>query len=86
MTGVRGVIYTNFNPTKCRKKCNFFHFFDTLNKSTFSRFFIKAEINEESWEALYRTESLPFAKPESGKITVKVINHYGDEAMKEYKV
>ncbi len=47
---------------------------------------LKAEINEEAWEALYRTESLPFAKPESGKIAVKVINHYGDEVIKEYKV
>lgn len=47
---------------------------------------LKAEINEEAWEALYRTESLPFAKPESGKIAVKVINHYGDEVMKEYRV
>ena len=47
---------------------------------------LKAEINEEAWEALYRTESLPFAKPESGKIAVKVINHYGDEVMKECKV
>ena len=47
---------------------------------------LKAEINEEAWEALYRTESVPFAKPESGKIAVKVINHYGDEVMKEYKV
>ena len=47
---------------------------------------LKAEINEEAWEALYRTESLPFAKPESGKIVVKVINHFGDEVMKEYKV
>ncbi|MYB65562.1 site-specific DNA-methyltransferase [Candidatus Poribacteria bacterium] len=47
---------------------------------------LKAEINEEAWEALYRIESLPFAKPESGKIAVKVINHFGDEVMKEYKV
>lgn len=47
---------------------------------------LKSEVNEEAWEALYRTESLPFAKPESGKIAVKVINHYGDEVMKEYKV
>ena len=47
---------------------------------------LKAEINEEAWEALYRTESIPFAKPDSGKIAVKVINHYGDEVMKEYKV
>ena len=47
---------------------------------------LKSEIREEAWEALNRTESLPFAKPESGKIAVKVINHYGDEVMKEYKV
>ena len=46
---------------------------------------LKAEINEEAWEALYRTESLPFAKPESGKIAVKVINHYGDEVMKDIR-
>ncbi len=47
---------------------------------------LNSEINEEAWEALYRTESIPFAKPDSGKIAVKVINHYGDEVMKEYKV
>ena len=47
---------------------------------------LNSEIDAEAWEALYRTESLPFAKPESGKIAVKVINHYGDEVMKEYKV
>ena len=47
---------------------------------------LNSEIDAEAWEALYRTESLPFAKPESGKIAVKVINHYGDEVMKEYKI
>lgn len=47
---------------------------------------LNSEIDEEAWEALYRTESLPFAKPASGKIAVKVINHYGDEVMKEYRV
>ena len=47
---------------------------------------LNSEIDAEAWEALYRTESLPFAKSESGKIAVKVINHYGDEVMKEYKV
>ena len=44
---------------------------------------LQSEIDAEAWEALYRTESLPFARPESGKIAVKVINHYGDEVMKE---
>ena len=47
---------------------------------------LNSEIDAEAWEALYRTESLPFTKPESGKIAVKVINHYGDEVMKEYRV
>lgn len=47
---------------------------------------LKSEINEEAWQALYQTESLPFAKPETGKIAVKVINHFGDEVIKEYKV
>ncbi|MCU1484401.1 MAG: methylase [Actinomycetia bacterium] len=47
---------------------------------------LKADIDEESWASLYRTESRPFAKPESGKIAVKVINDYGDEVMKVFTV
>jgi hypothetical protein len=35
---------------------------------------------------VYRTESRPFPPPESGKVAVKVINHYGDEVMKVYQV
>jgi hypothetical protein len=31
-------------------------------------------------------ESRPFIAPETGKIAVKVINHYGDEVMKVYAV
>jgi adenine-specific DNA-methyltransferase len=30
--------------------------------------------------------SRPFAKPETGKIAVKVINDYGDEVMKVFEV
>jgi adenine-specific DNA-methyltransferase len=30
--------------------------------------------------------SRPFAKPESGKIAVKVINHYGDEVLKVFEI
>ena len=30
--------------------------------------------------------SRPFAKPESGKIAVKVINHYGDEVLKVFEM
>lgn len=43
---------------------------------------LKANINEEAWEELYSTVSRPFPKPKTGKIAVKVINHYGDEVMK----
>lgn len=35
---------------------------------------------------MYKTESRPFAKPESGKIAVKVINDYGDEVMKIFTI
>jgi adenine-specific DNA-methyltransferase len=47
---------------------------------------LRAEIDEDAWASLYRTESRPFPAPETGKIAVKVINHYGDEAMKVYDV
>lgn len=42
---------------------------------------LKADIDEEVWEQLYSTVSRPFPKPKTGKIAVKVINHYGDEVM-----
>jgi len=47
---------------------------------------LRAEIDEETWEALYSTVSRPFAPPETGNIAVKVINHYGDEVMQVYEV
>ena len=47
---------------------------------------LRADIDEEAWESLYSTTSRPFDRPESGKITVKVINHYGDEVLKVYEV
>lgn len=43
---------------------------------------LKADINEDAWNELYSTTSRPFPKPKTGKIAVKVINHYGDEVMK----
>lgn len=43
---------------------------------------LKADIPEEVWDELYSTISRPFPKPTTGKIAVKVINHYGDEVMK----
>jgi adenine-specific DNA-methyltransferase len=47
---------------------------------------LKAEINAEAWEALYRTTSTPFPRPVTGKIAIKAINHFGDEAMKVFSV
>ncbi len=47
---------------------------------------LKAEIDEDAWATLYRTESRPFERPETGKIAVKVINDYGDEVMKVFEV
>jgi len=43
---------------------------------------LKGEIDEEAWESLKRTTSRSFARPKSGRIAVKVINHLGDEVMK----
>jgi adenine-specific DNA-methyltransferase len=47
---------------------------------------LRADINEAAWNSLYSTTSQPFDKPESGKIAVKVINHYGDEVMKVFEL
>ena len=47
---------------------------------------LRAEIDEGAWIALYLTVSQPFARPASGKIAVKVINHYGDEVLKVFGV
>jgi adenine-specific DNA-methyltransferase len=45
---------------------------------------LRAEIDEAAWSTLYSTVSRPFAQPETGKIAVKVINHYGDEVLKVF--
>jgi adenine-specific DNA-methyltransferase len=47
---------------------------------------LKADIDEEAWASLHRTESRPFSRPETRKIAVKVINDYGDEVMKVFVV
>ena len=40
----------------------------------------------EAWETLYRDTSRPFSRPSTGTIAVKVINHFGDEVMKVFRV
>jgi len=47
---------------------------------------LRSEIDEAAWSTLYRTVSRPFAAPETGRLAVKVINHYGDEVMKVYRL
>ena len=47
---------------------------------------LKANIDESIWEELYSTMSRPFQKPQTGKIAVKVINHFGDEVMKVIEI
>jgi adenine-specific DNA-methyltransferase len=47
---------------------------------------LKADIDADAWASLHRTESRPFAKPDTGRIAVKVINDYGDEVMKVFEV
>ncbi len=46
---------------------------------------LKAEIDEDAWASLYSTTSRPFDLPSTGKIAIKVINHYGDEVMQVYE-
>jgi hypothetical protein len=47
---------------------------------------LKADIDPDAWDSLYRTVSRPFATPATGMIAVKVINDYGDEVMKVFEV
>ena len=54
--------------------------YDKLKKA------LRAEIDEGEWSKLYSATSQPFDPPNSGKIAVKVINHFGDEVLKVYPV
>ncbi|MCH8863710.1 MAG: site-specific DNA-methyltransferase, partial [Proteobacteria bacterium] len=47
---------------------------------------LKAEIDRDAWETLYRDKSRPFPRPPTGRFAVKVINHFGDEVMKVFGV
>jgi len=47
---------------------------------------LRAEVDEAAWSTLYSTRSFPFDRPETGKIAVKVINHYGDEVLKVFRI
>ena len=47
--------------------------------------FTQEEIDEAAWSSLYATVSRPFNAPSTGRIAVKVINHYGDEVLRVYE-
>ena len=47
---------------------------------------LRAEIDPDAWASLYQTRSRPFPPPTTGRIAVKVINHYGDEVLKVYEI
>jgi adenine-specific DNA-methyltransferase len=47
---------------------------------------LRADIDEAEWSSLYRKVSRPFDRPDSGRIAVKVINHYGDEVLKVFDI
>ena len=47
---------------------------------------LRAEIDEGAWSTLYSTVSRSFPAPDTGKIAVKVINHYGDEVLKVFDI
>jgi adenine-specific DNA-methyltransferase len=46
---------------------------------------LRADIDEATWASLYSTKSRPFRDPATGRIAVKVINHYGDGVVKVYE-
>ncbi len=47
---------------------------------------LRADISDEAWATVNSTLSRPFPRPGTGKVAVKVINHYGDEVMKVLSV
>ncbi len=47
---------------------------------------LRAEIDEDAWATLYSDVSRPFARPKTGRIAVKVINHFGDEVLKVFGI
>lgn len=50
--------------------------YDKLRRS------LRADISDEAWATVNSAVSRPFAVPQTGRIAVKVVNHYGDEVMK----
>jgi adenine-specific DNA-methyltransferase len=45
---------------------------------------LRADISDEAWATVNSNVSRPFPRPTTGRVAVKVINHYGDEVMKVF--
>jgi adenine-specific DNA-methyltransferase len=53
--------------------------FDKLQRA------LNADIDPDAWASLYSTRSRPFTSS-TGRIAIKVINHYGDEVLQIYDI
>ena len=47
---------------------------------------LRPQVDEPAWSVLFSTLTRALEKPETGRIPIKVINHYGDEVLKVYEV
>lgn len=47
---------------------------------------LRADISDGPWPAVNSTISRPFPRPSTGKVVVKVSNHYGNEVMKAFAI
>jgi adenine-specific DNA-methyltransferase len=47
---------------------------------------LKEEVDPEAWETLYSDTSRVFPRPSTGRIAVKMINHFGDDVMKVFSL
>jgi adenine-specific DNA-methyltransferase len=47
---------------------------------------LRQDIDTDAWDSINSNVSRPFPKPSTGKIAIKVINHYGDEVLKVFDV
>jgi len=77
---VLGLVHTDYNEESFFVRHAYFLGANDPYKSLKTA--LQADIDREAWETLYRADSRPFARPPTGKIAVKVINHFGDEVMK----
>jgi adenine-specific DNA-methyltransferase len=47
---------------------------------------LRSDISDEAWSTVNGTVSRPFPRPTTGKVAIKVINHYGDEVLTVLRV